>query len=332
MHAIDYGHIRDGVLYHGSISTLDGPPRCTWTYELDGRKVTREEPIDRATFESLWNGIVDLDVFRRSKVRDPQQKIDPAGFHVLGIVYGEKDQPKRKTFLVPADENDPEFLRWLAALNVPQGSAGPPRSEGVQGASRLAAEREKIYPSLFGKEWRVVSEPAEEGPPIDVYLFAPGGQTGEERDFFTLVTGGLSDERMKLPEGSPFRRAELVLYVDEPSERHVALLLWLASLPLVQEKTWYGPGTTMTNGNPPQPIFDGSSLDCYLFLYPIVADDAKVHERLTLEGDPTALLWVVPITSAERQFIIDRQLPAFLDVLNKNEHPFWLDEGRKSYV
>jgi hypothetical protein len=159
-------------------------------------------------------------------------------------------------------------------------------------------------------------------------MFVPS----EERPFFTLVTGGLSDARMNMPSGAPFRRAELVLYVDDPTDESILLLQFLAQLPLVQETTWYGPGTTMTNGNPPQPIFPGSPLDCYLFLYPIVEGDNTLHERLQIQGDATALLWVIPITHSERRFMMDRDLNAFLDVLEKHQHPFVLDPQRKGYM
>jgi hypothetical protein len=57
MHVIDYGHMRDGVLYHGTLSDLDGSPKSTWTYEDGSEKVTRDLPIDGATFSALWNGI-----------------------------------------------------------------------------------------------------------------------------------------------------------------------------------------------------------------------------------------------------------------------------------
>lgn len=330
MHVIDYGHLREGVLYHGTISTLDGQPRSTWTFEQQGRKVTQELRLDRAAFQKLWNAVVELDAFKRNKVRDKSRTIDPAACHVVGLIYGDKEQPKRQVFLVPKDENDPHFLQWLADLNIPQGSAAAEEPEGgtIKAASRLAAHRERIYPAMFGQQWAVVAEPAEEGPPVDVYLFAPS----EERGFFTLVSGGMSDAPMPMPPGSPFRRAELVMYCDDPSEESILLLQWLAQLPLVQATTWYGPGTTMTNGNPPQPIFDDSPLDCFLFLLPIVEGDNKLHEKLILEGDPTVLLWVVPISSAERRFIMERGLDPFLELLNANQHPFVLDPTRKSYV
>jgi hypothetical protein len=158
----------------------------------------------------------------------------------------------------------------------------------------------------------------------------PAARTG--RDFYTLVTGGMSDAPMRVPKGTPFRRGELLLYVAEPTEQHVNLLRWLAGLPHIQKTTWYGFGTTMTNGRPPRPIFDDSVLDCFLFLEPVVGRDNTLHEKLEVDDDPVALLWVVPITNAECQYILDRDLSDFLNLLDKKEHPFVLDEGRRSYV
>src|SRR5687767_9507221 len=64
MHLIDYGHMRDGVLYHGTLSDLDGSPKATWTYEERGKKITRDQPIDKATFDKLRTTITSSEVFR----------------------------------------------------------------------------------------------------------------------------------------------------------------------------------------------------------------------------------------------------------------------------
>jgi len=137
---------------------------------------------------------------------------------------------------------------------------------------------------------------------------------------------------MNPPAGVNCRRAELAIYTRKaPDEKCVALLRWLAHL-IHDQQTWLSPGSTMTNGQPPQPIFPGSVLDCFLFLSSIVQPDNSMPDRLILEGEPVELLWVVPISSAECEFIRNRDLNDFLDLLEQNGHPHTLDEKRKSYV
>ncbi len=123
MFLIDYGHLRDGVLYHGTVSDLDGVVKATWTYELDGEKVTRDQPIDLARFASLWGGIANLEVFQRNVIRSPDVPIDPTTHHVVGIVFKHEGQQGHYVYLIPAGEADPQFRAWLEALDVPTGSA-----------------------------------------------------------------------------------------------------------------------------------------------------------------------------------------------------------------
>src|SRR5262249_39828461 len=106
---------------------------------------------------------------------------------------------------------------------------------------------------------------------------------------------------------------------------------WLARL-VHRQKTWFTPGSTMTNGQPPQPIFTGSKLDCYCFLPSVMAPDNRLHEQLLIAKDPVHFLWVVPITLAECEYIRAHDAGAFLDILDQEQHPLVLNEKRKSYV
>ena len=354
MHVITYAHVRDGVLYTGTLSDLAGRPQATWTYKVGGQRVTRDQALDPAAFRSLWNRVGNLDVFKRNRARDPNAPVDPVGTHVVTIAFGEPDKPQLVQFAVPADEADPSFRSWLKSLNIPAAIPAPPplparkpakaaepeeadeedeedEDEEDEAAAELIAARQEAYEGLFGKRWTVdITEDEGDGPAIDVYTFEPDDV--KKRDFYTLITGGMADERMRVPKGADYKRAELVMYVAEPTETHVELLRWLATLPHVQEGTWYGPGTTMTNGSPPCPIFDGSVLDNFLFLESIVSPDNTLPEWWILDDDPVGLLWVVPITDAERRFIQDRELSDFLELLDRKGHKHVLDEGRRSYV
>jgi hypothetical protein len=121
-HLIDYAHLKDGVLYHGTVSDLDGSPKSTWTYEDGGRKVCRDQPIDQQTFDLLWRGVAGFAQVQRYLPLDPQTPLDPTTHHVVGLAFDQNGREEAVLFLIPADESDAGFVQWLAALKVPQGS------------------------------------------------------------------------------------------------------------------------------------------------------------------------------------------------------------------
>jgi hypothetical protein len=197
----------------------------------------------------------------------------------------------------------------------------------------LVEAREELYRSIFTDEssqWSVDHELLPMVPHLDVYVFPMRGEDeeGNVTEFFALVTGGMSDFPMNVPEGLAYKRAELVMYAREPKPEYIRLLRFLARLPHQQEATWYFHGTTMTNGQPPQPIFDGSSLDCYLFL----CSPDQPEDSWLQEDELTMLLWVVPITRGERQFIMDRDLEAFIEAYDQTPNSLLLNERRQAVV
>lgn len=117
---IDYAHRVDGVMYHGTLSDLDGRPKATWTYEADSEEVTREQPLTSEAFERLWNLLARAEVFRRSLVEDLSCSIDVEGCHVVGAVLAKPDGKRQcRIWQAPADENDAELVEWLEMLGRP---------------------------------------------------------------------------------------------------------------------------------------------------------------------------------------------------------------------
>src|SRR4029453_4575563 len=146
MHAIDYGHKEGDILYHGTVSNLDGDPKATWTYEESGRKVTRDEPIEQMTLAFLCYGLDNLALLRQYVATDPSQQIDPVRFHVISYLGEEGERRSRQIFLIPATERHPDFQRWLAAPNVPGRSPG---TEEPSTESRVVAKARQFFePSL----------------------------------------------------------------------------------------------------------------------------------------------------------------------------------------
>ncbi len=121
-HMIDYGHMHDGVLYHGTISDLDGPPQATWTFELNGVKTTQSRQLSEEEFDSIWNEMVDGKVFKNSLVSDPETPVDPIANHIITVFFSDGDTEMLRNYSIPGDEDDPAFLQWLKQLRIPEGS------------------------------------------------------------------------------------------------------------------------------------------------------------------------------------------------------------------
>lgn len=113
---------------------------------------------------------------------------------------------------------------------------------------------------------------------IDVHQIPPS----DDRPFWTLVTTGMSDRPMTVPEGAEeYTFAELMIclppdwqmseeaFNDEANYWPVRLLKVLARLPHEYE-TWLGPGHTIPNGGEEDvPYADNTEFTCAMILPPL---------------------------------------------------------------
>jgi Suppressor of fused protein (SUFU) len=192
------------------------------------------------------------------------------------------------------------------------------------------AEREAIYGRIFGDVLEVIPGDTNESPRIDVHVYGPGHAA---REFYTLVTSGMSDRAMKPPPevGREGRRAELALYVDQPGKTFVELLRFVARLPFAHE-AWLGHGHSIPNGEPPRPLFRGSELTGLLVLRSNVAPEASMQEVVAIDGDPVSMLMVLPVTATELDLKVREGAEALLEVFNTKQLSFVVDTGRPSVV
>ncbi len=215
---------------------------------------------------------------------------------------------------------------------IKYGDGDAPRPEiGFLAESTLAntEDRERVYSELFGESDMVLHELLPLIPHVDVYRFPPHGK----RDFFTFVTGGMSDLPMNAPTelGVDYRRAELVFYSTENRDEYSQLLRRMAHF-VHDNNTWLHWGHTMPNGQPPEPLFGTSQLDTLFFMPSIVDPDSRLGDTLQIESEPVHLVWCVPITTAECQLKLDEGMDALYDVFDANNHPFAFSGDRQSYV
>jgi hypothetical protein len=195
--------------------------------------------------------------------------------------------------------------------------------------------REAVYRRLFGPA-AAVDDDQFPGmiPHIDVYAHEPGH---EGRPFWTLVTGGMSDLPMTLPPDAPREapvRAEVAFYLPadvSPGPEYVSFLRTCGQF-VFDHQTALGPGHTIPNGQPPQPIFADAVFTTLLFLYPPFEPDCRMHEKLALDGDPVHLLWVVPLAPAEHRLKLEKGTGALLELFDAVRHPVAFDRHRESYV
>ena len=113
---------------------------------------------------------------------------------------------------------------------------------------KLHDSREELFDELFGECESVSHEVIPMLPHIDVFIYKPGHQG---RDFYTLVSSGMSDMSMTLPEGvsDEYGRAEIVMYVTEPKDEYINLIRHFARYPHKYE-TYFAHSHTIPNGQP----------------------------------------------------------------------------------
>jgi hypothetical protein len=191
---------------------------------------------------------------------------------------------------------------------------------------RWMAKREKHYRKYFGPmSDNVMHSINEHQVHIDIYQFEPN----KKRPYWTLITGGMSDEMQNVPDGVDWAspRTEVLTYVKEPHDRVFAALKLIAEMPFEEDSYmhWFH---TISVGEPVTK--SQSELTC-AFLTPPIFEKPK-FDTLELDGEKVDFLMMVPITVQERHYAKQHGGEALLEVFqNANLCPV-VDENRTSLV
>ena len=176
---------------------------------------------------------------------------------------------------------------------------------------------------------------------LDIHIVPPA----PKRKFYALVTSGMSDRPMNVPEGITAPRfAELMLCLPEQwplplgtpdwsglDERilwPVQLLRTLARLPH-EHNTWLGFGHTIPNGEPPLPYAPNTRLCGAMIAYPLAPKPAfrqlKIDEQTTI-----AFLSVIPLFQQEMDYKLKQGTTALAERLGRKGIGEVLDISRKN--
>lgn len=190
----------------------------------------------------------------------------------------------------------------------------------------LIDQREAHYEKFLGPIMDPVMHSTDIKPVhIDIYTFPPT----EERPYFTLITGGMSDLRQNVPARyhSLGRRAEILTYAAEPQGWMYNVLKGLAEMPFDDNTFlhWYH---TAPNGK--AMTAEPSDLTAYLFVPPYL--EVEEFSPMTIDGDNTDFLMMVPITARELNFTREHGIDAMLNVFDEHDFDYIINERRSSFI
>jgi len=174
---------------------------------------------------------------------------------------------------------------------------------------------------------------------IDIHIIPPRS----DDPHYTVFTTGMSEVAMNAPEGEP---ALVELMMRLPQDWHDTLLWeipadaqeywpinviqYLARFP-EQYETWLGHGHTVPNGDPPQPMVDGSPFTCIFVCDPPNSD--RGFGRIALaEGRFIQVYALLPITTAEMNLCIEQGENPMLAALSDAGVGYVINAARKSVI
>ena len=175
---------------------------------------------------------------------------------------------------------------------------------------------------------------------IDVH-FIPATQ---ERDYHVLVTSGMSEAPMTVPQGAEeFRFAELAICLPGSwpitqeafeDENHFWPIRWLKRLARLPHEydTWLSIGHTVPNGDPPEPFAESTRLCCWMIgpglLFPEEFRQFEVSPEKSIH-----FYGLLPLYQEEMDFKLKHGLDALLEKFDATiEEVEVLNPIRKNYL
>lgn len=188
--------------------------------------------------------------------------------------------------------------------------------------------REAHYKRFFGPLDQPLQHSTNNKPfHIDIYQFAPF----DDREHWTLITGGMSDARMPIPDDAPQHitgYSEIFMYGREPQPWMFDVLKGLAEMPFVDDTYlhWFH---TIPNG---KPMTAKPSLLTSFLLLPPYFEEQAFGQSFLVGGNQVQPLMLIPITEAERQFAMENGVEALEERFESGGFDPIIDESRASFV
>jgi len=189
--------------------------------------------------------------------------------------------------------------------------------------------------ACWGKSDTVFHEIVSEYAHIDLHMI----KATPERPFHTIITSGMSDRGMTVPDGAEeYRLAELVISLppdwpmDQESwkdERHWWPFRWIKQLARFphQYATWLFCGHTIPNDDPPVPFAATTEFCCMLLGSPVLCSE---EGGCLVIDDATKIYFhsLLPIYREEMDFALSHSADELLERLGEADVTELLEIGR----
>lgn len=241
-----------------------------------------------------------------------------------------------------------------AVFEVPAASSDSP--EVSPGGSQLLRHKERTVPfqithgdadsieaisnhieEYIGPIDHVLHEIVSDLVHIDIHVVTPT----KEVPFYSLITSGMSEAPMTVPEGmEEFRFSELMIRLppdwplrraDLKDENHywpIRLLKGLARLPHEYD-TWLSFGHTVPNGDPAEPYASNTKLSCGLVLTMLNVPEG-FHELRISEDKVIHFYGVYPLYPEETEFKLKQGTDELIRRFEKHRISDVVDTRRKN--
>ncbi len=209
----------------------------------------------------------------------------------------------------------------------------------IDHSAKYLQEIEAHIETYVGKVKTVLHEEQSDLVHIDV-LWLPATT---ERPYHLLVTSGVSDFAMEMPEPGfeDHSRVELMIALpkDWPisaeafeDENHYWPVRWLKKIGRLphQNKTWIGWGHTIPNGKPVQTIANTQFTGVILMPSVLLPDD--FYKLRTKDGNTIRFYGLVPLYQAEMDLKLNTGLEALEAKLDQHDVDIFLDSRRVNMV
>ncbi len=152
-------------------------------------------------------------------------------------------------------------------------------------------------------EHRVLELPDETGESIDLLLLDIESKIPVK----VLMTNGLSNYTMPVPEKYEDRMHNEIYFalpsyweieeVDNPTMNWPIQKIKKLANHVIEKQTWYGPGHTFSNGNPPEALSKSMQQKYLLLAEPIALED--VLQPIQIKGQTIFFLAIIPVFEQE---------------------------------